>query len=548
VTAPGSATGSPEGRPGGVEDVDAVVVGAGLAGLYALYRLRQLGLRTVVLEAGGGVGGTWYWNRYPGARCDVESYDYSYSFSAELQQEWVWTERFPAQGEVLAYVNHVADRFDLRRDVRLHTRVVQAAFDDDTARWTVTTAAGDRMTARYCVMATGCLSIPKDPDIPGLDSYEGNLYQTARWPHDDPDFTGQRVACIGTGSSGIQCIPMLARQAGHLHVFQRTPNFSVPAQNRPLDAAGDRAMKARYPEHRRAARSSYAGVVIATTGRSAFEVSPEERRREYEARWQRGGVQFLGAYTDIRTDTAANDTAAEFVRDRIRETVSDPEVAARLLPWDYPIGTKRLCVDTGYFDTYNRPNVTLVDLRETPIERITPDGIRTTAADHRFDSIVLATGFDAMTGALLRADIRGRGGRALADEWADGPRVYLGLAINGFPNLFTVTGPGSPSVLANMVLAIEQHVEWIADCIRYLEEGGFRTIEATDQAQDDWARHVAEVAELSLFPKTDSWYVGTNVPGKPRTFMPYLGGFDTYSRRCTEVAAGGYAGFVLEKA
>jgi cyclohexanone monooxygenase len=529
------------------DDLDVVTVGAGLAGLYMLYRIREQGLRVQVLEAGDDIGGTWYWNRYPGARCDVESYDYSYSFSPELQQEWVWTERFPSQPEVLAYINHVADRFDLRRDIRFGTRVVSAVFDERTNRWTVETQDGDQLTARFCVMATGCLSIPKDPEFPGLGTFEGGLYQTARWPHDSPDFTGQRVACIGTGSSGIQCIPMLARQALRLHVFQRTPNFSVPAQNRPLDSETDRAMKLRYPEYRQAARASYAGVTIPSTGLSVFAVTPQEREQEYTARWQRGGVQFLGAFVDIRTDPAANDTAAEFIRDQIRQTVVDPVVAAKLLPNSYPVGTKRLCVDSNYFATYNRANVTLVDLREDPIEAITPCGIQTSETDYEFDSIVLATGFDAMTGALMKIDMRGRGGARLQDEWSEGPRMYLGLAVAQFPNLFTVTGPGSPSVLSNMVLAIEQHVDWIAECIGHLVDEGISTIEATATAQEEWAQHVSDVADLSLFPKTDSWYVGTNVPGKPRVLMPYLGGFDTYAKRCDEVAAGGYVGFRLEQ-
>ena len=525
--------------------VDAVVVGAGFAGLYMLHRLRGLGLSAQVFEAGEGVGGTWYWNRYPGARCDVESMDYSYSFCDELQQEWRWTERYAAQPEILRYINHVADRFDLRRDIKLGTRVTAAVFDEATSRWSVETDQGDRLSARFCVMATGCLSDAQVPDIKGRETFAGPWYHTGRWPHEGVDFTGQRVAVIGTGSSAIQSIPIIARQAAHLFVFQRTPNFSMPAQNAPLDPDYERRVKAGYADFRRQARESRVGFVVERSGDSALAAPPEERQREYEKRWQRGGLGFSAAYTDLLTNKDANDTAAEFFRDKIRAIVRDPAVAAALTPTDYPLGTKRLCVDTDYYATFNRDNVTLIDLRTTPLEAITPRGVRTAAAEYAVDSLVFATGFDAMTGALLKIDIRGSGGVRLRDKWATGPRTYLGLAIAGFPNLFTITGPGSPSVLSNMIVSIEQHVDWIADCLAHLRAHRRERIEAMTEAEDAWVAHVNEVGHMTLYPLAKSWYMGANVPGKPRIFMPYIGGVGVYRQRCDEVAAAGYAGFTL---
>ena len=526
-------------------NLDAVIVGAGFAGLYMLYRLRALDLSAHVFEAGDGVGGTWYWNRYPGARCDVESMDYSYSFSEELQQEWKWTERYAAQPEILSYINHVADRFDLRRDITLSTRVTSAIFDEASGRWTVATDRGDRVSARFCIMATGCLSDAQLPAIPGRETFAGPWYHTGRWPHGGVDFTGQRVAVIGTGSSAIQSIPIIARQARQLVVFQRTPNYSMPAHNAPLDAEYERHVKAAYADFRRQARESRVGFVIERSGDSALAVSAEEREREYEKRWQRGGLGFSAAYTDILTNKDANDTAAEFFRKKIRAIVRDPEIAAALTPTDYPLGTKRLCVDTDYYATFNRDNVTLVDLRTTPIEAITPRGVRTSAAEYDVDSLVFATGFDAMTGALLKIDIRGRGGRTLRDTWAAGPRTYLGLAVAGFPNLFMITGPGSPSVLSNMIVSIEQHVDWIADCLAYLSAQRRERIEATAEAEDAWVAHVNEVGHMTLYPLAKSWYMGANVPGKPRIFMPYIGGVGVYRQKCDAVAAAGYPGFTL---
>jgi cyclohexanone monooxygenase len=526
-------------------ELDAVVVGAGFAGLYMLYRLRRLGLSTRVFEAGDGIGGTWYWNRYPGARCDVESMDYSYSFSDELQQEWRWTERYASQPEILRYIGHVADRFDLRRDIQLSTRVSEAAFDEAADRWTIRTDRGDEVSARFCIMATGCLSTPQRPPFAGLDSFAGKWYQTSNWPHEGVDFSGQRVAVIGTGSSAIQSIPLIAREAAHLFVFQRTPNFSIPAHNGPLDPAYEREVKSNYAGFRQRARDSRIGFVVPLNNCSALSLSDEERREEYEARWRRGGLGFGFSFTDLLTDERANETAAEFFRDKIRATVRDPKAAEMLAPRDYPIGTKRVCVDTNYYATFNRDNVTLVNLRETSIEAVTPLGLRTSNAEYPLDAIVFAIGFDAMTGALLNIDIRGRSGERLQQKWAEGPRTYLGLAIAGFPNLFAITGPGSPSVLSNMIVSIEQHVDWIADCIAYLRQRGCQCVEATPEAEEAWVAHVNEVGNTTLYPRANSWYTGANIPGKPRIFMPYIGGVGTYRQKCDEVAANGYQGFSI---
>jgi cation diffusion facilitator CzcD-associated flavoprotein CzcO len=528
-------------------DVHAVIVGAGFAGLYMLHRLRGLGLSARVFEAGDGIGGTWYWNRYPGARCDVESMDYSYSFSDELQQEWKWSERYASQPEILTYINHVADRFDLRRDIQVGTRVTAATFDEAGGRWTITTDHGDRVSARFCIMATGCLSAAQVPKFPGRESFRGATYHTGRWPHEGVDFSGQRVGVIGTGSSAIQSIPIIAAEAAHLFVFQRTPNFSAPARNAPLDSDFERQVKASYADFRRQARESRVGFVVERSEASALSVTPEERRREYEKRWQRGGLGFTATYVDLLLNKDANDTAAEFCREKIRAVVENPAVAEILLPKDYPVGTKRMCVDTGYYETFNRDNVTLVDIRRAPIEAVTPDGLRTREAAYALDSIVFATGFDAMTGALLSIDIRGRGGRTLNDAWAEGPRTYLGLSVAGFPNLFAITGPGSPSVLSNMIVSIEQHVDWIADCIDRMRAQHHETIEATAAAQEAWVAHVNEIGHTTLYPRANSWYMGANIPGKPRVFMPYIGGVGAYRQICDGVAAKGYEGFTLTR-
>jgi cyclohexanone monooxygenase len=526
-------------------DVDAVVVGAGFSGLYMLHRLREAGMSVRCFERGSGVGGTWYWNRYPGARCDIESIDYAYSFSRELLEEWTWSERYAAQPEILRYLEHVADRFDLRADIRFDTTVRSARFAEERDAWEVQTDDGATCTARFVVLAVGNLSAVKRPEVRGLERFEGEWVHSARWPREGVALAGRRVALVGTGSTGIQLLPRLAEQAAHVHVFQRTPNYSMPARNRPLDPAELRAAITGWDERRSVARDSDAGVPIAPPQRSALEVGADERRRMYEAGWERGGINALSyAFTDFFTDPEANATAQEFARERIREIVRDQSVAEALCP-SHTIGTKRTCVDTGYFETYNRDNVTLVDLRREPLREVSARGVVTAAAEYPVDLIVFAIGFDAMTGALLAIDVRGRDGVALRDAWAGGPRTLLGLAVAGFPNLFMITGPQSPSVLSNMVVSIEQHVDWIADCIAHLRERGITRIEASEEAQDAWVAHVRALGDATLYPQATSWYVGANIPGKPRVFMPYVGGVGRYRRECEAVAARGYEGFVL---
>lgn len=527
---------------------DVVVVGGGLGGLYALHRLRGLGLSVRVFEAGSGVGGTWFWNRYPGARCDVESMEYSYSFSNDLQQAWSWPERYGTQPEILRYINHVADQFDLRRDIQLNTRVTSAVFDPVTDRWTLETNQGDVVTAQFCVMASGNLSTPRVPDFKGLESFQGKWYHTGLWPHEGVDFSGLRVGVIGTGSSGVQMIPQIAAQADHLTVFQRTANFSLPARNAPLDPERERLHKEQYEERRRAALDTPFGIAgHPAPTKSALEVTEAERQRAYEAKWAEGGsISFLYSYTDLLVNKASNDTASEFVRQKIRDIVRNPSTAEILTPKDHPIGTKRLCLDTNYYETYNRNNVSLVDVKADPIVEITLTGLRTRDRDYGpFDALVFATGFDAMTGALREIDIRVQGGGALADQWEAGPRTYLGLMVAGFPNMFVVTGPGSPSVKTQMIVAIEQHTDWIAECLTHLRTNGYKRIEADRDAQDRWVQHVNEVADSTLYPLANSWYMGANIPGKPRVFMPYVGGFAGYKQKCDAVAANGYDGFVL---
>jgi cation diffusion facilitator CzcD-associated flavoprotein CzcO len=529
-----------------VRRVDAVVVGAGFSGLYMLQRLRELGFSVQVYEAAADVGGTWYWNRYPGCRCDIESMEYSYSFDKELEQEWEWSERYATQPEILGYAGHVADRFDLRRDIQFETRVTTATYDEDAKRWSITTDRGDEVSAQFFILGVGCLSAAKRPEIPGLEQFRGSWYHTGHWPHEGVDFTGQRVGVIGTGSSGIQSIPLIADQATDLTVFQRTPNFSLPAKNSPLDEEYVRELKARYPAHRQDARESAFGVPVELPERSALEVDPEERWETYRKGFDKGSlVGMVLSYNDLITSKEANDTAAEYVRHRIREIVEDPEVAETLSPRSYPIATKRLCLDTNYYATYNRPNVSLVDLRKTPLVEITETGIRTSDREYEFDSIVFATGFDAMTGALLAFPIAGRDGALLREKWEDGPRTYLGVTTAGFPNLFIITGPGSPSVLSNMMVSIEQHVEWIGDCLVHLRDQDVGAIEATAEAEEYWVNHVNEVGDTTLFPTANSWYMGSNVPGKPRVFMPYIGGVGVYRQICDDVAAKDYDGFTI---
>ncbi|WP_448498026.1 flavin-containing monooxygenase [Mycolicibacterium thermoresistibile] len=528
-------------------DVDVVVVGAGFGGLYALHRFRSDGLSVRVFEAAPEVGGTWYFNRYPGARCDVESLDYCYSFSDELQQEWTWTEKYATQGEILRYINWVADKLDLRRDITFNTRVVATVLDEDTLRWTVETDTGESVTARFVVLATGPLSSPITPDIPGLDTFAGDVYHTANWPHEDVDFTGKRVAVIGTGSSGIQSIPIIAEQAEHLYVFQRTPNYSVPSGNRPLSAEEIAEAKANYAERRRMSWRSGGGSPHVPHPKLTMEVSPEERREAFEKRWQLGGVLFSKTFSDQMIDPVANEEARKFYEEKVRAVIDDPEIADLLIPDDHPIGTKRICTDTNYFQTFNRPDVTLVSVRRTPIQSIDAEGVVTSERHYRLDAIVFATGFDAMTGTVAKIDIVGRGGRRLVEDWAHGPRTYLGLGVDGFPNLFLISGPGAPAVLANMVLHAEANVNWIADAIGHLDEHGYSAIEATPDAVDNWVAECNKRAEATLFPKANSWYMGANVPGKPRVFMLFIGGFATYLDICAEVADAGYKGFRLLK-
>lgn len=519
------------------ESYDAVVVGAGFAGLYMLHRLRGLGLSVRVYEQGGDVGGTWYWNRYPGARCDVESMQYSYSFSEELQQEWEWSERYAPQPEILKYANHVADRFDLRRDIQLSTRVEAATFHESVNRWLVTTSDGKTVSATYFILATGCLSNARIPDFKGRDRFQGKTYHTGHWPHDEVDFTGQRVGVIGTGSSAIQSIPIIAGQASHLFVFQRTPNFSVPAHNAALTPEITKSWKSDYAERRRRAREeSRNGILMVIPEKGALDDTEEARRREYEAGWMRGGISFMASYNNLLFDKPSNDTACEFVRSKIEEIVQDPAVAKLLQPHDHPIGSKRICVDTDYYATFNQPNVTLVDIRSSPIEEILPHGLRTGGKDYELDSIVFGTGFDAMTGSVAKIDIKGRDGVTLNQKWAEGPRTYLGLMSAGFPNMFIITGPGSPSVLSNMIVSIEQHVDWISDCIGYMRQRGIDYMEATKDAEDDWVTQVNDVASGTLYPQANSWYMGANIPGKPQVFMPYIGGVGVYRQICNDVA------------
>ncbi len=523
--------------------VEAVIVGAGFAGLYMLFRLREIGVEAHVYEAADDVGGVWYWNRYPGARCDVVSMEYSYSFSNLLQQEWHWSERFATQPEILSYLQHVADRFELRRNISFSTRVVSAIFDETVQLWEVHTDRGERVLARHCIMASGSLSVSRLPDFPGIESFAGEIYHTGEWPHAGVDFAQKKVAVVGTGSSGVQSIPLIAEQAQHVVVFQRTPNFVVPARNCSLDENTIAAWKKNYPELRE--RAKYIGTFYEFSDKKAMEVSAQEREAEFRRRWRDGGVNFTHAFKDIYLDLAANDTAADFVRARIHEIVADPLVATRLCPKDHPLGAKRICVGSDYYETYNRANVTLVDLRDTPIVQVAGHEIRTTTESFNCDAIVCATGYDALTGALTRIDIQGRGGAKLKDKWSAGPRNYLGLMSAGFPNFFIITGPGSPSVLVNMVIGIEQHVDWIANCILHLRAKDAATIEPVKMSEDDWVQYVNDEADLTLFPRANSWYIGANIPGKPRVFLPFVGGIGRYRKICDEVAAAGYSGFEI---
>ncbi|MGE0765369.1 MAG: flavin-containing monooxygenase [Hyphomicrobiaceae bacterium] len=531
--------------------LDAIIIGAGLSGMYQLYSLRdRLKLNAVVLEAADGVGGTWYWNRYPGARCDSESHSYCFQFSDELLTEWEWSERYPQQPEIMRYMNFVADKFDLKRDIRFNTRVTRASYSEAQNRWTVTTEAGETFAAKFLITAVGCLSSANVPKIPGLESFEGDWYHTGLWPHEGVSFEGKRVGQIGTGSTGIQAVPVIAETAKTLTVFQRTANYSVPAHNAPLSPERKKELRERLGETRDTVRSTPNGHPFTIDDRSVHDVTDEELEAILERQWEKGGLQFRAAFRDVLIDKSANDKVSAYLKNKIRQIVEDPETADKLATIDHPYSTKRPPIDSFYFETFNKPHVSLVDVRSDPIEAITAKGIRLkSGAEHELDIIVFATGFDAMTGSLLRLNITGRGGKPLSEAWQAGPTNYLGLQVSGFPNMFTITGPGSPSVLCNMPVPIEQHVEWITGCIDYMRKNGIETIEAKPEAMDRWVAHVNDAANATLMPQAGhSWYLGANVPGKPRVFMPYAGGMHRYRSICDEVVAKGYEGFEMSRA
>jgi cation diffusion facilitator CzcD-associated flavoprotein CzcO len=527
-----------------VSSLDVLIVGAGFGGIYMLHKLRELGLSAKIVDVASGVGGTWFWNRYPGARCDVESMFYSYSFDKELEQEWEWTERYPAQPEILSYINHVADRFNLRPHIQLETRVTSAVYDETDATWLVTTNGDNDFSARFCIMATGCLSAANTPDFDGLKNFKGRTFHTGKWPHEDVDFSGRRVGVIGTGSSGVQIIPEIGNQADHLTVFQRTASYVAEAFNRPLDAAEKADIKANYEKIRAAAKKTFGGFTIVANDQSAMAVSEKDCRNKLEEGWKAGGNSLMASFNDIADNEDSNLRAQDFVRDKIRQAVPDVETAEKLSP-QHLIGCKRLCLGTNYYDTYNRDNVTLISLGEKGVERLTAKGVVADDTEFEIDDLILATGFDAMTGTLSKIPIHGRNNVTLNEAWEAGPRTYLGLMTHGFPNLFMITGPGSPSVLSNMLPTIEQHVEWIAECIGYLEEKNIKEIEPDLQAQDNWVEHGNEIASKTLRYSCSSWYLGENVPGKPRVFMPYIGGMPAYREKCAAVTAAGYEGFKL---
>ena len=532
-------------------DVDAVVVGAGFSGMYMLHRLRERGLSVQAFEKADEVGGTWYWNQYPGARCDSESHIYCYSFDDEMLEEWEFSERYPEQPEILEYLKHTADKLDLRRDIRFDTAVESATYDGTANTWTVETADGQQVTAQFFISAVGCLSEPYRPDFDGLESYEGDWYHTARWSG-DLDLSGDHVGVIGTGSTGIQFISENAARCEHMTVFQRTPNYAVPAQNRPISKEEYEEIRDNYDEIWADARDSRLGMPFDHDHYSAAGLSETEIRETLEERWEKGGFRFLHAFepAHILTNREVNETVSEFIREKIRAKVDDPETAETLVPTDHPYGAKRPPMDyNDYYGTYNRDNVSLVDVSEDgqPIEGFTTAGIRTAAAEYDLDMVVFATGFDAMTGAILAMDIEGRDDRRLNGKWADGPLTYLGLMSRGFPNMFTITGPQSPSVLTNMPMSIEQHVEWIDDCIAYMDAEGYDRIEPTEEAEQRWVSNTNMLASNMLFSDADSWYRGENVPGKPSIFTPFPGGLDQYREICDRVARDDYDGFELER-
>jgi cation diffusion facilitator CzcD-associated flavoprotein CzcO len=537
----------PTDKVGGVTQVDALVIGAGFGGMCMVQRLRAMGLSVQGIEAGGDVGGVWYWNRYPGARCDLMSIDYSYSFSEEIQQEWTWSEQFAAQPEILAYANFVADKLDLRKAFRFNTRVESAAYDEVRRLWVARTNRGDIIEAAYCIMATGPLSIPKPVDYEGAETFKGEIYYAARWPHTPVSLAGKRVGVVGTGSTGIQIVPVVAEEAAELFVFQRTPSFSMPMRNKPLDAEYVAQVKRHYPALRAAARNTPIGGVRPTTTRPLFSVTPQDRLELMEDSWARGGLSFLGTFSDLLTNAEANEIVAEFVRGKISQVVKDPDTAERLKPRGYPIFARRPCLDTHYYEAFNKPNVHLVDLLEDPIVRLTEQGVRTQAREIELDVLIMATGYDGLTGAMLAVDIKGRGGASLRDKWRDGARSYLGLAMEGFPNLFMICGANGPAALANIVTLDEQNTDWIAGCIEHMRENQLDTVEASGESEVQWMGEISALADKSLMPKANTWYVGANVEGKPRNFSLYSGGFNKYREICESVTSDGYRGFSFER-
>ncbi len=526
-------------------DVDAVVVGAGFTGLYMMHRLRQEGITARGFDAAPDVGGTWYWNRYPGARCDIESMQYSFQFDEDLQQEWRWTERYASQPEILAYIGHVADRFDLRRDFTFDTRVEAATFDKASHTWMVETGGGEKIRTRYFIMGVGCLSAPLRPTFKGEVNYKGEVYQTSLWPKDPVDFTGKRVGIIGTGSSAIQSLPLIAKEAEHVYLYQRTPNFVVPAQNRSLSDEEVALIKSDYKGFRAKAYAGLTAFLFPRHDQSYFDLSPEERRIRLDEQWEIGGLPFLGAFNDILFDEEVNAEVAKYWRRRIDEIVEDPKIADLLTPDEF-FGCKRLCAGTDYYETFNRANVSLIDVSNFGIERLTETGLRAEGVDYDLDAIVYATGFDAMTGSVTRIKITGANGQTIQEKWADGPATYIGLTISGFPNMFNMVSAGSPSVLATMVTCAEQHGDWVADCLVHMRDNGLTLIDATPEAEQSWVDEVNRASQLSLRTRCDSWYVGSNVVGKARVFAPYIGGWPPYVQKCNDVVANGYEGFTLE--
>ena len=526
-----------------IQAFDVVIAGAGLAGLYQLLKLRQLGLTAVIIEKADQVGGTWHWNRYPGARCDIPSLEYSYQFDEDLQQEWNWSEKYSAQPEILEYINHVADKYELRDDINFEEEVTSAVFDESASKWSINTSKG-QYSAKFCIFATGCLSVPNKPDFQGLENFEGQILQTSTWPQEEQDFSGKKVAIIGTGSSAIQSIPLIADQADELYVFQRTPNYSIPSNNGPMDKIVEQEVKSRYSDFRKENSLNGFGIAAISDEALVSETDIDEVNQQLEENWQSAGLGFFGGYADIAMDKDSNAVAANFVRDKIKEIVKDPVTASLLTP-DYHIGGKRLCVDTGYFETFNKLNVHLIDLKQSPIKEISADALE---ADKRYeiDTLILATGFDAMTGALTTIDISGRGGVKLRDQWQSGAKSYLGIGISNFPNLFTVTGPGSPSVLSNMLPSIEQHVNWITDCIQWMVNNDKSVIESSQTAEDEWMLLVNEIADTTIFTDTKSWYNGSNIDNKAKAFLPFIG-VPVYTELLEEVVSEDYKGFIFDK-